>query len=145
MATSVKVTGRLISPDLEKNLKIQIRDQTEDALEVIRENLIERTRSGKSISGTAFPRYTERYAKQRQKEGLPTSPPDLTVSGALLNTITTKVTMLDKGVNAEMRIAPSQETKARSVSKKRPFFGFTKKDEEALRKALKLDLEEANG
>ena len=65
-----------------------------EALERIGAGLVkrikERTRSGADVDGQAFEPYSKDYGKKRKKENKPTTP-DLTYTGAMLNSLKAKV------------------------------------------------------
>jgi len=66
-----------------------------------------RTRSGLDMNGVAFKPYTKRHARWRQNRGLPAAPADLTVSSAMLQSLTitgSKPTTFEpKGAGSKLR------------------------------------------
>lgn len=99
--------------------------------------IISRTGSGKTIDGKSFKQYTKRYAAFREKKGRKTSPPDLTFTGRMLESISSKVTKATPDfIEGRITIAPKHKAKAEGNQKRRPFFGLSKKQIEYINQKI---------
>lgn len=85
------------------------------AAEIARTDIIAQAERGIGTDEHRFAPYTPAYAKQRKRKGLRVSPPNLRVSGELLDTMTVR--------DGRLSVAPMQLRKAQGVFSKRPVFG----------------------
>lgn len=134
MKWGVKKVGRLIDPNASQRIISETKKTLDIAIKQINADDIARTRSGKDIRGQYFKGYVPAYAKQRRKEGLQTSPVNLTRTRKLLDSIKTSVSFGSNRFTVTREIDPSMRKIAEGLSKKRQFFGLTKKANEILKK-----------
>ena len=138
MKVKVTVIGRLFPRGSGAQFKAAVKEALTEANEEIQAHDTERTRGGRDVEGHPFLRYTPKYAKYgRAAKGLRTSPVDLTVTGKLLDTIKSKVSITGDTITLSREIAPSQQAKAEGLQKKRRFFGHSKRADEIIRKILR--------
>ena len=107
--------------NIKRNTRISLLATAAKGVEIIKE----RTENHKEISGQRFKPYSKSYEEESGK-----TDPDLQVTGAMLGSIQAKATK-EKGT-----IYFSSATEAKKAIKNqatRPFFGFSKKEEEELR------------
>ena len=112
-----------------------------EAAPVIRDEMVSRTRRGQSVSGGSFAPYSEKYEKRRRKLGLPTSPVDLTVTGAMLD-LETRISQ--EGSGASVRFStPSAADDYASVHQEggngipqRKFLGMSEQQQGSFKERL---------
>lgn len=108
----------------------------ERAMEEAAGEIVQRTQSGKDVNGSGFKAYSKEYAKTKSKSGR-SSKPDLTFSGRMLTSITSKVEETSTGIVGRIFFPSSQSVKARANQAIRRFFGLSKKQIDKLTDALR--------
>lgn len=121
-----------IQDDLRKRRKVAL----ERAMEEAAGEIVSRTQAGQSVDGGSFQRYSPEYAAAKSKTGRSTKP-DLTYTGAMLNSITSKVEESGQGLIGRIFVPASQAVKARANQKLRRFIGLSKKQIEKMTDALR--------
>lgn len=97
-----------------------------------------RTLRGVDVNGNTFAPYEPKYAKKRGDEGRRVSPPNLLVTGNMLNAITTKVVRTLETVLGTIFFNSTQEAlKARGNQQKRRFFGLSEEQVKRLTDKLR--------
>jgi len=92
----------------------------------------DRMTAGKTITGGNFKKYESVYAAFRASKGRGTKP-DLQFTGQMFSSITTKANIKQ----AEIFFTRAQEAKKAAMNNKsRPFFGFSRKEENTLGKVF---------
>lgn len=138
MRIKITKTGKLFSDNPGKKLTAALKSELTEALTEQKDALIKRTRSGKDVRGQFFKSYTPKYAEKRASMGLQKNPVNLTVTGELLDTISTKIEDSGNGkFKLNLEIANGQKEKAKGLQKKREFFGNSQEQEKLLLKRLK--------
>lgn len=148
MAIKVEFKGQLLSPELLKNLESQVKKALGEIAGDMKDQIVRRTQSGEEIEGGGFKKYSKSYAEFKKESGRPSDPPNLTFSGNMLQSIQTRVNEAGSGKYiAEIGFSNAvAEKKARENQFRRPFFGFSKKQEREIKERLEklIDLKEAN-
>jgi hypothetical protein len=110
MKFGIKVDGRLLAVDLQKNLDKQVERAVElmaqDAIAVINQ----RTVSGKDADEKSFVNYSKEYAKIRTDNGRQTKPVDLLWTGGMLRSMQYKTK--EDGANMVAEIFFNDATEA---------------------------------
>jgi hypothetical protein len=88
------------------------------------------------VDGGSFQRYSPGYAAAKAKTGR-SAKPDLTYTGKMLTSITSKVEESSTGLIGRIFVPASQAVKARANQKLRRFFGLSKRQIEKLTDALR--------
>ena len=113
-----------------KDIAAEIRDRQKvtlaRAMEEAAGEIVKRTQSGRGVEGGGFAKYTPEYAAFKAKSGRKTTP-DLTFSGKMLASITSKVEEYPGGLIGRIYFSASQAVKAAANQKLRRFFGLSKK------------------
>jgi hypothetical protein len=123
-----KLAGEL-QRTVEQTLGIAVSDEVTQ--------MIIRTRNGLDVDGQPFQQYSEEYAIYKEKKGRNPSPPDLTISGAMLGSITSTVKNLGSDIEATVYFGDAYEAeKARANLKYRRFFGFSLEQLDRIRDKL---------
>lgn len=127
---------RIITEILDKQEKILARALEEEITEIQ-----ERTQGGKDAKGATFKKYSDSYAKYKSSrnskgQSRKISPPDLTYSGDMLRSITSKVQRLGAGLLGTIFLTGNAATKARENQKTRNFFGFSKEQIQRIKDKL---------
>lgn len=133
---SLQKKGRFEAEETFRKYMREVKQAMEGTLKDLNDEDIRRTRSGRDVKGRFFKPYTAAYAKRRQAKGLQVRPVNLTVTGSLLDGITNKVTIRGRSLFVTRAIPKDQQKKAEGLSKKRQFFGLSKKQDAIIRKAL---------
>lgn len=140
ITTSVQVDTKAVDRLLNKMIKEQPK-KVERALGRTAEKgirvILDRTEKGKGLYGRFKP-YSPKYAEYRKSIDATTSIVDLNVTGQM-----TKDLKVQKTTKFESVIGFIQETERRKAqynNKLRPWFGFTRKEEDRLRKVFKKEL-----
>ena len=96
-------------------------------------NIIEaRTSKSRSYKGTFFKKYNASYAAYRLQKGRSTKP-DLQFTGQMMGSMSAVST----GSHAEIYFTRATEAKKAAMNdKKRPFFGFSRKEQKTLGKTF---------
>lgn len=100
--------------------------------------IVLRTRRGVDVDGTPFASYTEAYAKKRGDSGRRTSPVDLTFTGNMLNSISTKIVRtLETVIGTIFFNSTTEGLKARGNQEKRRFFGLSEEQVKRITEKLR--------
>jgi len=96
-------------------------------------NIIEaRTSKGRSYKGTFFKKYSANYAAYRLQKGRSTKP-DLQFTGQMISSMSA----ISTSGYAEIYFTRATESKKAAMNdKKRPFFGFSRKEQKTLSKTF---------
>ena len=126
--------------NLDANLK-DIRGNLSRALESALSDEVleiqERTRSGKTVDGKAFERYSKGYEKYKTQRGR-NQRPDLTFTGNMLASITTTVKQVGDKIRGQIFFSSAKEAaKAGFNQTLRPFFGLSEKQVKRITQRLK--------
>jgi hypothetical protein len=133
-SSSVRVE---VKPDF-RSISEELRQATARALgqqiQVEKREIVLRTKSGIDKDGVAFPQLSEGYRKTKEDSGR-TGTPDLTYSGAMLQSMSTEVKRAGTALIATITMGADQAAKAtahitgkygKGATKKRDFFGLGK-------------------
>jgi hypothetical protein len=121
-------SGNRVAGAVNRRLKL-IRNELPEAMEDVKADLIKRTKGGTDIAGGQFKSYSKSWAAVRRAEGLQTSTPDLTFTGAMLNALRVKSYRNAAEIYFESR---AEARKASENQRLRAFFGWTKRAVEIL-------------
>lgn len=123
-ANDLKKRGKSLNASVKKALLIT-------ALKGI--NIIEaRTSKGRSYKGTFFKKYNASYAAYRLQKGRSTKP-DLQFTGQMMSSMSA----ISTSRYAEIYFTRATESKKAAMNdKKRPFFGFSRKEQKTLGKTF---------
>ena len=136
MQFTVSSNAKLIAKQVGKKGK-ELSDSVKRALLITGQvglTIIEdRTAKGEQINGQDFAPYSEEYTWFRAKNGRSVSNVDLQFTGKMLGSMTTKA----NGRQAEIFFTRTAEAKKAAMNNKtRPFFGFSRSEEERLGKVF---------
>lgn len=123
--------------DLKEIFNTSISDAAlrEEIANAVIQKIVDRTQSGKSLSGKAFVKYSPDYLKVRKSAGLGAEV-DLTFSGEMLNSITTVKETSNKivlGWDDETQSAKAYNHNTGDTLPQREFFGLQEKEKQELR------------
>jgi len=117
-----------------------VKARLDSALPNIRTEIITRTKKGQSPEGSTFKPYSKSYADYKRKRGLQSSPPDLKLTGNMLNSIQTKVGIGKKGISGKISVTGEfNRQKARwnqGDSSRVPFRRFMAMSEEQVKRLI---------
>lgn len=157
MSVDVKVGNRIkrLAASLEEKLAGPVEKAFSATLEELLGDIIERTQSGKDYRGRSFKAYSKSYkawkngedsegrtsakreaarAKGKVARG---STPNLTLTGAMLDSLRSKVQKAKGKLIGTLFVLPSEANKAKRNQKTRPFFGLSDKQIKQLRDVIK--------
>lgn len=110
--------------ELEREIQRATRNVPKAAAEGAANYIREQAEAGKDVKGQTFEPYSDAYKKFRERNGLTTSPPNLRVTGHLLDRRVTKSS--DK--RSSLFPSTSDRLKAEGLMKKRMFYPETDSD-----------------
>lgn len=140
------------SKDVKKSLRLRLSSNAEEVEQNLKENqaeisssiqkalsktaqqgvniILDRTASSKGYKGGVFESYNEKYEQFRVSRGRGKRP-DLDFTGKMLGSITTKAKKREANI---FFTRAAESKKAAMNNKKRPFFGFSDREEKQLAK-----------
>jgi len=99
--------------------------------------IVGRTNQGRDVDDSTFEPYSDDYARWRKQRGYQVDPPNLTITGNMLQAIDSRIEERPGSLTGILLFAAQREAvKARSVNKLREFFALSKDRIEKILRAL---------